>query len=141
MSTQDRAFSSLFVIVTSLAAIALLVVGFEGVYVLVNLRAADEALQAAALAASEAVDVVGEAEYRVLRLREADGPSGPSALSAAQSQIEARGLADRLVLEGAVLFDAGLWLSGSLHLPTIAGRWVGIEQYTYALAATAPVAP
>ena len=119
----------------------MLVVGFEGVYVLVNLRAADEALRAAAIAASGAVDVAGEAGYRVLSLRGADSPAGPSTLSAAQSQVDARGLADRLVLEGAVLFDATLYLGGSLHLPTMFGRFIGIEQYSFALAATAPLAP
>lgn len=130
-----------YLIFVVLAALALVVLGFEGTYLVINLRAADEGLKAAAEAVALSVERVDENGYAVLTLRTADGPQGPSALSAAQSEIGARGLADRVRIDEVLLVDDVVVLRAEFALPTLAGRLMGLRSYAYALTALAEVRP
>lgn len=144
MKTHDRARSNLdavFVALVTVAAVLLVAVSVEGASILLDLRAAEEGLQAAAAAAALQVDTVSENGYAVQRLREADGPNGPSALTAAQLQLDARGLGARTEVETILLVDDVVVLNGTCHHPALLGRVIGLETYDFSLTVLAELSP
>ncbi|MBL8097415.1 MAG: hypothetical protein JNL73_24760 [Anaerolineales bacterium] len=134
-------FGAGYLIFVVLAALALIALGFEGTYLLVNLRAVDEGMTAAADASAQSVDRAEQNGYAVLTLRTSDGPEGLSALSAAQSELEARGLSDRVQVRELLLVDDVVVLRAEFRLPALAGRLLGLSSYDYLLTTLAEVSP
>lgn len=144
MANQSRPGTAIgggYLTLVGLATVLLLGLGFEGTYIFVGLRAADEGLRAAAEAATLSIDTISENGYGVRQLRSADSPVGPSALSAAQQQLEARGVADRVRVVDLVLVDNVVVLTGECRLSATLGRLIGLSAYTFRLTALADAPP
>lgn len=144
MANQSRpgtAIGAGYLTLVGLAAALLLAVGFEGTYIVVGLRAADEGLRAAAEAATLSIDVVGDYGYGVRQLRSVDGVTGPSALSAATQQLETRGVADRVRVVDLWLVDDVVVVTGECRLPAALGRLIGLSAYSFTLTALADAPP
>ena len=124
-----------------IAVVLLIGVLVEGGTILLNLRAADEGLRAAAQAAGTAIETREENGYGVRALRETDGPGGVSALTAAQAQIDARGLSDRVQIEALTLIDNTVLAGATCRVPAVLGRVIGFSYYDFALTALADVEP
>ncbi len=127
-----------FIVVAVVLLVGILV---EGGTILLNLRAADDGLRAAAQAAGTAIETSEENGYGVRALREVDGPEGVSALTAAQTQIDARGLADSVNLDALTLVDNTVLVSATCRVPAVLGRAIGFSYYDFALTALADASP
>ncbi len=127
-----------FVVIAVVVLIGILV---EGGTILLTLRAADEGLRAAAQAAGKAIETREENGYGVQALRETDGPDGVSALTAAQAQIDARGLSDSVHIDGLALVDNTVLAGATCRVPAVLGRVIGFSYYDFALTALADVGP
>lgn len=130
-----------FVVVIVVAVVLLVGILIEGGTILLNLRAADNGLRAAAEAAGAAVETREENGYVVVALREVDSPAGVSALTAAQTQIDARGLADSVRLDALTLVDNTVLASATCRVPAVLGRVIGFSYYDFALTALADAGP
>ena len=130
-----------FVVFVAVAVVLLVGILVEGGTILLNLRAADDGLRAAAGAAGAAIETHEENGYVVVALREVDRPEGVSALTAAQTQIDARGLADSLRLDALTLVDNTVLASATCRVPAVLGRVIGFSYYEFALTALADAGP
>ena len=130
-----------FVVFVAVAVVLLVGILVEGGTILLNLRAADDGLRAAAGAARAAIETREENGYVVVALREVDGPEGVSALTAAQTQIDASGLADSLRLDALTLVDNTVLASATCRVPAVLGRVIGFSYYEFALTALADAGP
>lgn len=140
--SSSRSTSAIgFAVFVVIAVIALIGILVEGGTILLNLRAADEGLRAAAQAAGTAIETRSENGYATRALRQTDGPDGVSALTAAQAQIDARGLSDRVRFDGLTLIDNTVLASATCRVPAILGRVIGFSYYDFALTALAEVKP
>ncbi len=140
--TSSRAPSAIgFVALAIVGAVLLIGVVVEGGTILLNLRAADDGLRAAAEAAGLAVEIREENGYAVRALRELDSADGPSALTAAQVQIQARGLADRVQVDSLTMLDDVVVLSATCRVPAALGRVLGLTSYDFTLTALGDAGP
>ena len=130
-----------FVVFVAVAVVLLVGILVEGGTILLNLRAADDGLRAAAGAAGAAIETHEENGYVVVALREVDRPEGVSALTAAQTQIDARGLSDSLRLDALTLVDNTVLASATCRVPAVLGRVIGFSYYDFALTALADAGP